>query len=431
MTQKQFKESLLRGQGRCVKAVQADPEKYYSAVLWACSHEVAFDPQCEGSRAWFVYQLICCYPDRRPFLEVAVASIQKTNPSTAWKILYLAELLSHFAADGEDSAETALWDKYEELLAALMRKRRLPTGVFPERDDFFMLCQVLADDRSAMVKIAEDIGRLCLARDFYDGGDFDWLFSTWAKRYMGTLKKQAEKSENIAQFLRAGYAEEEAWKARAQKPFDPGSGRKLSRWLKKTADPQTVQTYAQAYLAQTDPAARAEALEAFFACPYPNDPAPIIQDANSPHPKLKEVAWQALENIRHPLVRQFAVEQMRKDPEMALPIFLANYQPQDENLLVDMVKVVKTDFACTTAWHSVQGDVLGMKDHGLKPPAVLLQHIYETTYCSCCREDALRQMGKRKLLTNAVLEECLQDSNDDIRAYAKSILARRGKKTTI
>lgn len=431
MTQKQFKESLLRGQGRCIIAVQSDPERYYSTVLWACSHAVAFDPQCEGSRAWFVYQLICCYPDRRPFLEAAVASIQKTKPSTAWKVLYLAGLLSHFAADGESSAEAALWGKYEELYAALMRKKRLPIGIFPERDDFFMLCQVLAVDRAAMVRIAEDIGKLCLTRDFYDGGDFDWLFSTCAKRYMGTLKKLAEKSENIAHFLRVGYAEEEAWKARSQKPFDPGSGRMLSSWLKKTDDAQTVQAYAQAYLAQTDPAARAKALEAFFACPYPNDPTPIIQDANSCYPKLKEVAWQALENIRHPLVRQFAVEQMRKDPEMALPIFLVNYEPQDENLLIDIVKAVKTDFACTTAGHGVQSEVLGMGDHGLKAPAALLQHIYETTYCSFCREDALRQMGKRKLLTDEMLEECLLDSNYDIRTYAKSVLTRRCKKATI
>lgn len=40
MTQKQFKEALLRGQGRCIWAVRSDPAKYYSVVLWACSHTV-------------------------------------------------------------------------------------------------------------------------------------------------------------------------------------------------------------------------------------------------------------------------------------------------------------------------------------------------------------------------------------------------------
>ena len=57
MTQKQFKEALLRGQGRCIRAVRSDSAKYYSVVLWACSHTVAFDAQCEGTKAWFVYQL--------------------------------------------------------------------------------------------------------------------------------------------------------------------------------------------------------------------------------------------------------------------------------------------------------------------------------------------------------------------------------------
>lgn len=37
MTRKQFKEGLLRGQGRCIQAAQAEPELYYDLVLWACS----------------------------------------------------------------------------------------------------------------------------------------------------------------------------------------------------------------------------------------------------------------------------------------------------------------------------------------------------------------------------------------------------------
>lgn len=43
MTQKQFKEGLFRGQGRCILATQAEPDKYYQLVLWACRHELAFE----------------------------------------------------------------------------------------------------------------------------------------------------------------------------------------------------------------------------------------------------------------------------------------------------------------------------------------------------------------------------------------------------
>lgn len=95
MTQKQFKEALLRGQGRCLQAAKSNPTKYYSIVLWACSHAVAFDAQCEGTRAWFVYQLISFYEEREPFLKAAISSLQKAKSNGGWKVLYLAELLYH------------------------------------------------------------------------------------------------------------------------------------------------------------------------------------------------------------------------------------------------------------------------------------------------------------------------------------------------
>ncbi len=125
MTQKQFKEALLRGQGRCVKAVREKPERYRKVVLWACSHEVAFDAQCEGSKSWFVYQLILAYPDRTPFVENAIESLDKAKSNYGWKMSYLAELVG---------------------------------------------------------LMAEDVGRLYRLRTFYDGYDFDLLYAEKATR---------------------------------------------------------------------------------------------------------------------------------------------------------------------------------------------------------------------------------------------------------
>lgn len=61
------------------------------------------------------------------------------------------------------------------------------------------------------------------------------------------------------------------------------------------------------------------------------------------------------------------------------------------------------------------------------PPAPIpaLQFIFENTYCSECRADALRQLGRRRKLTPELLEECRYDSNDHIRAYARRCLNRR------
>lgn len=430
MTEKQCKEALLRGHGRCLQAVREDPEKFRSVVLWACSHLIAFDPQCEGCKSIFVYELIACYEDPTPFVDVLIQSLRKTRSQGGWKILYFAEVLSYFAADGDASAQQVLWEKYEELYGALLKKKRRPEGIFPEQDDFAMLCQVLGHQKEAMLRIAEDIGRLYRTKEFHDGADFDWLFDSGGKKYRKTLENRAKTSENIAAYLQAGYAEEARWEQmRTQRdPQDRPAGPALSRWLACRADGETVRKYAESYLSATEPESRTTALQAFCRCPFPLDPAPIILDAQSKNAALKSAAWDALERIRHPLVREFALSQLAADMEAALPLLLVNYQPQDAEMLVKLVTSIKVDFACTTNWHGIQMDVLHMEDYGTKAPKVLLRHIYETSYCSCCREFSLYQMGKRRLLTEEFLEECLLDSNSDIRSYARGILNRRSNR---
>ena len=429
MTQKEFKEGVLRGQGRCIQAAQADPYKYYNLILWACAchHELSFDAQCEGTRAWYVYQLINCFQDKLPFLEAAIRNFDRTKSDGRWKMQYLSELLYRFSRDGEDAAEKALWRKYKKLYDYLMARKRRPNSLFHERDDYEMICQVLADDNIVYIKIAEDIGKLFLEKSFYDGFDFDWLYGTKGKQYLSVLKKQAKKSEYIAKYLSKGQEYEQERENIREKHFEntPKKGFALSRWLKREADKDTILYYVHAYIEQSDFEARVEALTAFSRCPYPEDPLPIIEDTKSGCEKLKEMAWQALENIRHPMVREYALQNLQNDSETVLPVFIKNYQEQDATLLESIVKSINVDFDDTTGWHSVHLDVLGMIDDGLKAPATLIQHIYETTYCSCCREHAFLQMRKRRMLTNEILQECLLDSNDDIRTYANQCLKKR------
>lgn len=427
MTQKQFKEALLRGQGRCVKAVRKNPERYRKVVLWACSHEVAFDTQCEGSKAWFVYQLILAYSDTTPFVEKAIESLDKAKSNYGWKMLYLAELLDLMAEDGWIPAKDALWRKYEQLYAILINRKRPKYGVFEERDDYAMLCQVLAWDKESLARIAEDVGRLYRLRTFYDGYYFDWLYDAKAKPHIKYLERLAKKSENIAAYLAEGKAQEETFQKKWESPVRerPRQGIALSIWLRNKADAEIVMQYANEYLNAVEPDERAKALDAFRRCPFPLEPLPIIEDASSEFEPLKEAAILALENVRHPDVRAFALQNVDEKPESYLPLLVRNYELQDEELLTELIESVQIDWKCSTPWHGLQLDVLRMKDYSLKAPGRLLAFIYENTYCSCCRERALVQMGRRRLVTAEMLQECLYDSNEDIREYARKRMKKK------
>lgn len=414
MTQKEFRQALLRGQGRCIPAVKNDPERYRDLVMWACQRRISFDTQCEGARTWFVYQMVNCYEDTGPFVEAAARSLRRCPSNGDWTVFALSELLWFFAVDGNAVAEAALEEKYRELYDGLMARKRRKNGRFPELDDFSQLCVILAEGEASVVRIATDVGRLCRLRPFYHGFDFAWLHESKGKQYLSALKKGAESSEDLACYLETQQSREAE-----QAPARERKGARLSLWLARKADPQTVEAYARAYREQMDPNPRSEALDAFRHCPYPGDPTDIIRDADAEWEPLRQAAWRALKNIRHPSVREFALSKVKTDLVEAFAVLARNYQPEDAPLLTELVQSVPTDFQETGPWHTLQMDVLGMEDFGLEAPPALLRHIYETTYCSCCRFHALRQMGSRHMLTRNILEECRFDSSSDIREYAE------------
>lgn len=91
---------------------------------------------------------------------------------------------------------------------------------------------------------------------------------------------------------------------------------------------------------QFDPENRAKPLETFCICPFPRNPHPIIDDTECNYEKLRETAWRTVERIRHPLVRKFAIDNLESNAEIALPIFIMNYQKEDEEFLMEIVKAI-------------------------------------------------------------------------------------------
>ena len=101
MTKNEVKQAIQRGLGRGYLAVRNDPDRYRDLVLWACGRNLAFDTQCEGTRAWYDYQLILCYSDRAAFRDHVIERFQRKQPDGGWDYSHFSELLSYFAEDGD------------------------------------------------------------------------------------------------------------------------------------------------------------------------------------------------------------------------------------------------------------------------------------------------------------------------------------------
>lgn len=414
MTTNDFHNALLQGRGTTVLAAKRDPEAYREEVLWACRELVAFDTQCEGSRAWLIYQLVCLYPDRTPFVRAACEALLRCPSDRSWHVASLAELVELFFQDGDQTAWKALMKKYR-MLYHQMRRVGPPKEdcYWAERDDYERLAVTLGWNRDHCIGIAQDMGRLSLETEWLREWEFDWFYDAKARRYLRALTRGAQTDPLLAEFLRV---HETAY----QEGMNRRTTDRRNRLPWNCQDEERIQAAVEKYRSAAAPEEKIEALDAFRWTPYPADPAPILLDAQSDHEQLRRAAWKALADIRHPAVREFAIRHLY-DEEYAFHAFCCNYEPKDEPVLMERLRSVKLDFEENTSWHGDQMAVRKMK----KAPKAALEYIFDTTYCSWCRWDTLTELGKRRMLTPELLEECQYDANDDIRAYARRCLNRR------
>lgn len=425
MTKKEFKEAMLRGLGRCVTAVRQEPEKYRDLVMWACKRNFAYDAQSEGTRSWYTYTMANAYPDKETFIAAAAEALKKYRPNNGWDLLHLSEILMFFAMDGYESARQALEEKYQEMLTAMFSLKRRPNRIFSELSDLEQLGLVLAVDSKSFLRIAGDFGRLYREKKYMYDGDFAWFFSSKGGHYRRTMEAAAKRDENVACFMRREQADIDAQERfrqqRTEEPEENLTGFRLSRWLAKKADSETVERCAHDYQMQIEPEARAKALEAFTWCPYPGDPQSVIEDTQSACEALSRTAWQALENLRHPAVRDFAHNNAAKGNRTFenFALLVTNYIPEDamllESILKELISKKKRDEI-----HAAGMDVRRAfrRDSVIPHPKHLLPLLYEYNPCSFCRESALVYMSRHRMVTREIWEECLYDSNDDIRRMA-------------
>ena len=142
---------------------------------------------------------------------------------------------------------------------------------------------------------------------------------------------------------------------------------------------------------------------------------------------MQENAFKAVGFITDIRVHNYALELLQKNEHLedVISMLANNYAKTDCKILVSLVKALPVTYQeKDICWHGPFMAVLDLlKTRGVKhPPKELLYYMYEHTLCSCCRESILREMRRRKMLTGEILQECLYDSNDEIRELAQALV---------
>lgn len=445
MSIKTFKNLLNAGHGRCYTTLSQseDKEKYRKVLLWGCLNVLSYDWQCEGTRAAYLYKLVSLFDDKDFFEKKTAQAYSSLSGRNMALFKQMTEFLCFFANNGNADAADALSKKYDLLYAKLLRKRNFENYDY-DRDNFeFLTVRMLNDTPQLFEKLISDYGKLFLQNRHYTMYDWFDYFDFTLEKVIGKkrLHKEFKKREHLPEWKcyaenHRKYADEAASIPRSRpekktytaeelkKAIDENGGFRAGRVTRRLADDFEKQKFAALLENEESPEKKANYLFFLFEN-YPGDHKKLIEYSNSDFEPLARYAQTVLESSKSAVVYDYAAGRFAENPNdsFAICLMLMNYRKEDKARLLSALNGLEIDREGASGWHSVTFQILNCQKHGVKLPKEFYLFIYERSLCSCCRANAVKYMGRHRLLTPEIAEECKYDSNDEIAAYVR----KRGK----
>lgn len=443
MTKKEFARAMRCGLGRCELALQreSDIECFREIVLRGCLRNPAFDTQCEGTRAVYLYRLTRYFCDDAYFAQPVVEAFLKRRSSASWQFNHELELLLCFARGGYYPARETLYRKYQQLYKKLRDRHYDAAGQNFVRGDFEQLCIAIVDvdGRRAFFRIAEELGALFQSNSEYVGWEFEWYYNhaLHSLHLKNAIEARVSRSAPLAYFCA------KVWEAEQRKPARPvegeiptaeelaalaDNGEKISAMARvrfaRRAGQEEWTKLARLVLDVRTEAAKTALLQVLSTGGriFPLAPGALIEYASADNEALREAACSVLEKSVGEEVHAFAETLLHKEENVACAICMLarNFRPSDTALLLNAMKSLTVTYADESGWHAA---ILGLCEilrerPKIKLPFEVLYYVYESSLCSCCRENLVREMGRRRMLTAEMLGECRFDSRRDISTYA-------------
>ena len=416
-----FRHAITIGLGRAILWLRGNPWlPHAEAIEHVCAHNTAYDAQCEGNRAPYVYECVRLTdaPDR--FASVTARALLAADEY--WDAAHLFHLARLFASDGHAVAREAIYERFERNDA---RHPLAGAGDIIELDGTAGLLRVF--DRAGRHLI--DHPEYKVDDDFTDSAsDADRAAVRAAaesnpnvRRYLDALEERRNRVHSTSgpSFESLSY-EELRDRLAATDPLRTGGA--LRSWARKAPALALIQAAADLLrLSDSDPLLRPY-LWLFASRPFPLDPDRLLELAQSENWPVARDATSVLEKVTHPSIRSAAMERLARGSRDfdALRFLVKNPGAGDQSLIEDILDRPTDEDALETAAHAA-ADYFEA-NRGPDPTPSMLK-VYERCRCSLARTSAVKILLDRRTIPAPILEECCFDSYDDTRELARKYQA--------
>jgi hypothetical protein len=431
-----FQAALERGLGRALLFLRANPNAPVSdIVLECCLRNTTYDPQCEGSRADYLYEILEATGQAEVLGKQIMTALAEDNVED-WDQQQVMDITQEFAERKKDPwAREILYKLYEQ---------HDPVDDFPGEDRYIRL-----DGELGLKFIAQQNGRWLREEritwesfwfhvSIIDSAEKEMHLPLWSalqqfaqedsdmERYLEALQRNRQKEESLIKrenFDAFTFDEIQAF-------INAGSraktgGRRGPYWYSKWGHDASDEEFQRAadflsaefnnLSAEEDTTKLQWYLGIFKRRAFPGQLSSLWELAHSSNETLAIAACRALHQPDNPDVRALAFELLRREAPLvrALELLVDNIQPGDEALLQEILsaQIDNDDY-----YHWAASDVLDiLRDNRLPEEQKLLFGIYENGRCSICRKYCIKQLMRLDAAPDWLLNEGKYDSDPDIR----------------
>jgi hypothetical protein len=418
-----FGDALAKGLGRCVVHLRrgAAVEPYRELLLEAFRGAQGYDPQCEGTRAQYLFDLAQAAHLEHELRSAALEGLAACTDDR-WDADQHTAVLVRFAERGDDSMGERVLAQFESM--------SIDSPVF---DSFAWVVPRLVG-LDGFLLVARRMGEGDDGHGHHGSCDYH---RTLANEDFGeatvtaALHSSAATDASIARFLRYS----EAYRERRQAPTSiphiplaeilallrtdaentrPWNRAKVWAWR---ASAEELQQAAGALESCTDPREQRGLLCMFARSAFPGPLELLVRFVHAEQPEIRDAAIAALGAFENTAARDHAHRLLSlPEPQWeALRLFEHNYQPGDGVFVASLLgKAARDDPDGRHELASLLIDGFCGEDRG-DDAVALLRWLYEHTPCSTCRASAVRALLHHDALDGTIAEECAWDTNSEIR----------------
>lgn len=414
------RDALRKGLGRAIQwALTRRLDE--GPLLEACLQDLRFDTQLEDSRGDWLWPMIRAVGAANRFRVPILHALYELSDERSAN--QLCELARHYADGGDDTFRARLYEIVEQkpiadspwlgeeeivqldgengfLFAARIRGGQLASREWEWDDEMLVQDAVerFGEQRVNDLLDGTSDGALASFRAGWRRHEKEDALRDPPSSYRGKMR-----AITISEILSAAEADEPRFL--------------LFRGWGMHADDVDLATIFRHLRAAREPAVIARLLQVFSKRAVPLVDERLIQLCRHDDEEVRRRAIGALEQVEHPLVREFALVELEDGVRAAavVGLFARNYWPGDERRILESIEI--PDDECER--HGLLMDVIEVfkanPDADCSRLGVL---VYALTPCENCRHGAARLLVDRRVAPEWLMEECRYDSGERCRTLA-------------